>query len=82
MVKTSNSNSVHFRYRNAAVSKLTHKTADNILETVEKKKIFRCIFQEKIIVCLNCEDLVKGGGRALGSIIIKMQNLKDFRFSS
>ena len=82
MVKSSNSKCVHFRYGNAAVSKLTHKTADNILETVEKRKYLGVIVQEKNNFCLNCEDLVKGGGRALGSIIIKMQNLKDFGFSS
>ena len=73
---------MHLRYGNAAVTKLTHKTADNILETVEKRTYLGIIFQEKNNFCLNCEDLVKGGGRALGRIIIKMQNLKDFGFSS
>ena len=82
LINTSKSKCVHFRQGNAAVSKFSFKIGDNILETVEKYKYLGVIFQEKNNFSLNCEALAKGGGRALGSIISKIHNLKDFGFSS
>jgi hypothetical protein len=48
-----------------------------MLETVESYKYLCVIFHEKNNFSLNCDALAKGGGRALGSIISKIHNLKD-----
>ena len=50
----------------------------NILELTEKYKYHGVILTEKNNFTLNAENLARGGGRALGSIITKLRSLKDF----
>ena len=58
------------------------KVGDNVLEVTEKYKYLGVIFSEKCNFNLNATNLAKGGGRSLGSIIIKLQNLKEFRIKT
>ena len=54
------------------------KVGDNVLEVTEKYKYLGVVFSEKGDFNLNATNLAKGGGRALGSIITKLRNLKEF----
>ena len=51
---------------------------NNELETVSTYKYLGVIFNEKCTFLNNAENLAKAGGRALGSIISKIHNLKEF----
>ena len=51
---------------------------NNELETVSTYKYLGVIFNEKCTFLNNAENLTKAGGRALGSIISKIHNLKEF----
>ena len=54
------------------------KVGDNVLELTEKYKYLGVIFSEKSDFNLNATNLAKCGGRALGSIITKLRNVKEF----
>ena len=54
------------------------KVGNSVLELTKKYKYLGMIFTEKDDFNLNVENLAKGGGRALGSIITKLRNLKEF----
>ena len=52
------------------------------LKVVEHYKYLGVLFHEKGDFLTNCNALAKGAGRALGSIINKIHNLKDLGFRS
>ena len=73
---------MHFRKGRSCRSEFEFKVGNNVLETVESYKYLSVIFNEKNNFTLNCEALSKGAGRALGSIISKIHNFKEFGFRS
>jgi hypothetical protein len=73
---------MHFRRGRAQRTNFEFKVGLNVLETVDRYKYLGVIFNDKSDFTLNCESLSKGAGRALGSIINKIHNLKVFCFRS
>ena len=69
---------MHFRRGRRKRSKLQFRVGDNILEFTERYKYLGVIFTEKNDFALNTENLARGAGRALGSVISKLQTLKEF----
>ena len=51
---------------------------ENILEVTWQYKYLGVCFSEKGDFNLNATNLAKGGGRALGSVITKLRNIKEF----
>ena len=78
LVNTDKSKVVHFRRGRRQRTEFVFKVGDNVLELTEKYKYLGVIFSEKGDFNLNATNLAKGGGRALGSIITKLRNLKEF----
>ena len=78
LINTDKSKVVHFRRGRRQRTEFVFKVGDNILEVTEKYKYLGVIFSEKGDFSLNATNLAKGGGRALGSIITKLRNLKEF----
>ena len=69
---------MHFRTGRRKRTEFQFKVGDNILEITEKYKYLGVIFTEKNDFTLNAENLARGGGRALGSIISKLHSFNDF----
>jgi hypothetical protein len=82
LINTSKSKCIHFRKGRAQRTDFTFRIGDNELETVEAYKYLGVIFHEKHDFSNNCDALAKGAGRALGSIINKIHNYKEFGFKS
>ena len=78
LIDTDKSKVMHFRIGRRKRSEFQFKIGNNILELTEKYKYLGTIFTEKNDFTLNAENLARGGGRALGYIISKLQSLKDF----
>ena len=78
LINTEKSKVMHFRRGRRKRTEFQFKVGDNILEITEKYKYLGVIFTEKNDFTLNAENLARGGGRALGSIIPKLHSLKDF----
>ena len=69
---------MHFRRGRRKQSEFQFRVGDNILEFTEKYKYLGVIVTEKNDFILNAENLARGTGRALGSVISKLQTLKEF----
>ena len=69
---------MHLRTGRRKRTEFQFKVGNNILELTEKYKYLGTIFTEKNDLTSNAENLARGGGRALGCIISKLQPLKDF----
>jgi hypothetical protein len=80
LINSDKSKCIHFRRGNARRSDFVFKIGNNLLETVDHYKYLGVIFQEKCDFTLNCESLSKAAGRALGSVVNKIHQLKDFGF--
>ena len=78
LINTDKSKVVHFRNGRRERTEFQFKIGRNILELTEKYKYIGVIFTEKNDFTLNAENLARGGGRALGSVITKLRSLKDF----
>ena len=78
LINTEKSKVVHFRQGRRDRSEFQFNVGNNELETVSTYKYFGVIFNEKCTFLNNAENLAKAGGRALGSIISKIHNLKEF----
>ena len=78
LINTDKSKVMHFRTGRRERTEFQFKIGSNILELTEKYKYLGVIFTEKNDFTLNAENLARGGGRALGSIITKLRSLKDF----
>ena len=76
LIYTDKSKVMHFRIGRRKRSEFQFKIGNNILELTEKYKYLGTIFTEKNDFTLNSENLARGGGRALGYIISKLQSLK------
>ena len=79
LINTDKSKVVHFRQGRRKRTEFVFKVGDNVLEVTEKYKYLGVVFfSEKGDFNLNTTNPAKGGGRALGSIITKLRNLKEF----
>ena len=63
-------------------SSFQFKIGDNIIDTVETYKYLGVMFHEKRDIHHTAKALAAGAGRALGSIISKVHNMKDFGFKT
>ena len=54
------------------------KVGDNMLETTDRYKYLGVIFTDKRNFNDNADNLAKAGGRALGAVISKLHNLKEY----
>lgn len=77
LINSNKSKCVHFRQVRSPCCNFDSKVGDNLLETVGQYKYLGVIFNEENSFSTNCETLAKGTGRALGSVISKVHNLKD-----
>jgi hypothetical protein len=82
LINTSKSKCIHFRKGRTQRTDFNFKIGDNVLELVSTYKYLGVFFHEKNDFSTNCEALSKAAGRALGSIIFKMQRLKEFGFKT
>ena len=73
---------VHFRKGRKAQSGVTFSIGTNVLETVENYKYLGVTFNRNGNFNIHTETLAKGAGRALGKVISKIHNLKDFGLQS
>ena len=73
---------MHFRTPWQRQSEFIFKIGENIIETVESYKYLGVIFHEKKDFKSTANALASGAGRALGGIISKIHNLKEFGFST
>ena len=78
LINTEKSKTMHFRSGRRKRSEFQFRIGDNVLEYTEKYKYLGVIFTEKNDFTLNAENLARGAGRALGSVISKLQTLKEF----
>ena len=78
LINTEKSKVMHFRTGRRKRSEFQFQIGDNILELTEKYKYLGVTFTEKHDFTLNAENLARGGGRVLGSVISKLQTLKEF----
>ena len=74
LINTKKSKVVHFRQEGVIAANSNSKW----VITVSIYKYLGVIFNEKCTFLNNAENLAKTGGRALGSIISKIHNLKEF----
>ena len=70
LINTGKSKVMHFRTSRRKRSEFQFHIGDNILELIEKYKYLGAMFTEKNDFTLNAENLARGGGRALGSVIV------------
>ena len=77
-INTDKSKVMHFRSARRRRSEVQFKVGDNILETVKTYKYLGVIFDENKDFKENAEHLAKGGGRALGAVISKINTLKEY----
>ena len=82
LINTDKSKCVHFRKNRAKPSEFVFTIGNNVLQTVDRYKYLGIIFQDRGSFEHNCETLAKGAGRALGKIISKIHNYKNFGFKS
>ncbi len=82
LINTDKSKCVHFRKGRATQTNHEFKIGQNILETVDTYKYLGVTFQYKGNFTDNAEKLAKGAGRALGKIISKIHNMKEFGLKS
>ena len=82
LINTAKSKSVHFRPSRSPRSEQAFSVGINIIETVESYKYLGVIFKEKQDFSSTAKALASGAGRTLGSIIAKMQSMKDFGFKT
>ena len=82
IINTNKSKTVHFRRGRTSRTDKEFRVGENILETVAQYRYLGVIFDERNDFSANCEALAKGAGRALGSLISKIHNMKHFRFQS
>jgi hypothetical protein len=82
LINASKSKCMHFRKGRTQRSDFSFKLGNDILETVDRSRCLGVIFHEKCDYTYNSEPLGKGAGRAVGSLISKIHNLKNFGFKS
>ena len=82
LINTDKSKCVHFRRSRQTRSEFDFKIGLNSLETVDRYKYLGVIFHEKMDFSHHADALAKGAGRALGGIISKIHNLKEFGFKT
>ena len=79
---TNKSKCVHFCNARARETTFEFSVGQNRLETVDSYKYLGIVFTYSGNFVNNVDNLAKAGGRALGSIISKIHNYKDFGFQS
>ena len=82
LINTAKSKSVQFRTQRQRRSEFIFKVGENIIETVESYKYLGVIFHEQKNFKITANALASGAGRALGGIISKIHNLKEFGFNT
>ena len=78
LIDTDKPKVVHFRQGRRKRSEFRFKIDNNKLETTSTYKYLEVIFHEKDAFSADAEKLAKAGRRALGSLISKIHNLKEF----
>ena len=73
---------MHFRKNRAIQTSNLFKIGENIIETVDRYKYLEVIFHDKTCFSFHCDYLAKGAGPALGKLVSKIHNFKDFGFKS
>ena len=63
-------------------SSFQFKIGDNVIDTIETYKYLGLIFHEKLDFSYTAKALAAGAGRALGCMISKVHNMKDFGFKT
>ena len=69
---------MHFRTGRRKQTEFQFQIGNNTLDITDRYKYLGVIFTEKNDFTLNAENLACGGGRALGSVIFKLNTLKEF----
>ncbi|MCG8049515.1 MAG: reverse transcriptase family protein, partial [Candidatus Thiodiazotropha endolucinida] len=82
LINTTKSKAVHFRQHRQPRSLYQFRIGDNLIDTVETYKYLGVIFHEKLDFSHTAKALAAAAGRALGGIISKVHNMKDFGFST
>ena len=82
LINTSKSKCIHFRPFRHRRTEFQFKIGQSALETVDTYKYLGVFFHEHLDYSTHCDAISKGASRALGSIISKISNLKDFGFKS
>ena len=80
VINTSKSKCMHFRKGRSRKTQFTFRVGDSELELVDKYKYLGVIFHDKSDFSTTCEELSRGAGRALGSVISKVHALKYLGF--
>ena len=82
LINTFKSKCIHFRPIRHRRTEFQFKIGQSALETVDIYKYLGIYFHEHLDYSKQCDAIFKGAGRALGSIISKISNLKDFVYKS
>lgn len=82
LINTTKSKCVHFHKGRTPRSSFRFHIGQNTLETVADYKYLGVIFNEKCDFSNHCDAIGKGASRALGGIINKIHNMKEFGFKS
>ncbi|KAH3813261.1 hypothetical protein DPMN_141714 [Dreissena polymorpha] len=82
LINTEKSKVVHFRKGRSQRTDTEFKIGLNVLEIVDKYKYLGVVMHEKRDYSFHCEMLAKSAGRALGSIINKIHNMKQAGFKT
>ena len=78
LINTEQSKVIHFRTSRRKRTEYQFKIGNNTLDITDIYKYLGVIFTEKNDFTLNAENLARGGGRALESVISKLHTLKEF----
>ena len=78
LINTKKSKVVHFRTGRRRRSDFQFKVGDNVLETTDRYKYLGVIFTDKRNFNDSADNLAKAGGRALGAVISKLHNVKEY----
>ncbi len=82
LINTSKSKCMHFRKGRTQRTDFRFTVGNDILETVENYKYLGVIMNDKLNYTQHCESIAKGAGRALGGVISKIHNIKEFGFNT
>ena len=73
---------MHFRPQRHRITEFQFTIGQTPLEMVNTYKYLGVIFDEHLKYSAHCDAISKGAGRALGGIISKFYNMKEFGFKS
>ena len=82
LINYSKSKCMHFRPQRHRITEFQFTIGQTPLEMVNTYKYLGVIFDEHLKYSAHCDAISKGAGRALGGIISKFYNMKEFGFKS